>query len=85
MCPFVITLFLHPEHSLSKAAVWLLPRLIWEYINNSSEITMAEVVDNLSGPFLIRMIHTRDGAQASCAVLRAGAAPTPSTCHAMPP
>jgi pumilio family protein 6 len=49
-------------------------RLVWEYIENSSEVTMAEVVDNLCGPFLLRMVHTRDGARASCAVLRAAGA-----------
>ena len=34
---------------------------------------MAEVVDNLAGPFLMRMVHTRDGAQVCCAVIREGA------------
>ena len=34
---------------------------------------MAEVVDNLAGPFLMRMVHTRDGAQTCCAVIREGA------------
>mmetsp|Transcript_9410 Transcript_9410/g.23839 ORF Transcript_9410/g.23839 Transcript_9410/m.23839 type:complete len:652 (-) Transcript_9410:138-2093(-) len=52
----------------------LVHRLVWEYIENSSEVTMAEVVDNLSGPFMLRMVHTRNGARASCAVLRAAAA-----------
>jgi pumilio family protein 6 len=64
-----------PEHllfSVSSSAGGVSQRLIWEYIKQSSDVTMAEIVENLAGPFLMRMVHTRDGAQVACSVIRKG-------------
>ena len=47
-------------------------RLLAEYILAAPSSLVAEAVENLAGPGLLRIVHTRDGAQAGCAVMAYG-------------
>lgn len=49
-------------------------RFLAEYIAVSPGSSVAEAVQLLAGPPLVRMVHTKEGAQVSCAVLSYGSA-----------
>jgi pumilio family protein 6 len=49
-------------------------RLVAEYLAAAPPRAAADAVDALAGPGLMRMVHTRDGAAAACAVLALGTA-----------
>ena len=49
-----------------------LHRLLAEYLLAAPSSLVADAVESLAGPGLLRMIHTRDGAQAGCAVMAYG-------------
>ena len=50
---------------------WLF-RLLAEYLTAAPSSLVAEAVETLAGPGLLRIAHTRDGAQAACAVVAYG-------------
>ncbi|KAK9810029.1 hypothetical protein WJX72_003629 [[Myrmecia] bisecta] len=70
------TLSVHLIPIMEKALVdpALVHRLIAEYIEVAPASAVADAVDNLSGPSLLRMVHTREGAKAACAVIAYGGA-----------
>ena len=47
-------------------------RLLAEYMQHSRSQTVAEAVEQLAGPLLLRMIHTQQGAYVGCCVFRHG-------------
>ena len=47
-------------------------RLLAEYLEAAGAGAVAEAVEALSGPSLMRMVHTRHGAYVGCAVLAYG-------------
>ncbi len=48
--------------------------MLAEYIAASPGTSVAEAVQLLSGPPLVRLVHTKDGAQVACAVITYGTA-----------
>lgn len=51
--------------------LWL-HRLLAEYLLAAPSSLIADAVETLAGPALLRIVHTRDGAQAGCAVMAYG-------------
>ena len=51
-----------------------LRRLIAEYMQAAPRSAVAEAVETLAGPALLRMVHTRHGALVACYVLAFGTA-----------
>ena len=51
-----------------------LRRLIAEYVQAAPRSAVAEAVETLAGPALLRMVHTRHGALVACYVLAFGTA-----------
>lgn len=49
-------------------------RMLAEYIAASPGTSVAEAVQLLSGPPLVRLVHTKEGAQVACAVISYGTA-----------
>lgn len=47
-------------------------RLLAEYLQESSGGAVADAVEMLAGPALLRMVHTRHGAYVGCAVMAYG-------------
>lgn len=52
----------------------LVCRFLAEYIAVSPGSSVAEAVQLLAGPPLVRMVHTKHGAQVNCAVISYGSA-----------
>ena len=50
----------------------LLHRLLAEYIQTSRGSEVAEAVEQLAGPAMLRMIHTQHGAYVGCAIFAYG-------------
>ena len=51
-----------------------LRRLIADYLQAAPQSAVAEAVETLAGPALLRMVHTRHGALVACYVLAFGTA-----------
>lgn len=49
-------------------------RLVAEYLQAAPRSAVAEAVETLAGPGLLRMVHTRHGALVACIVLAFGTA-----------
>ena len=49
-------------------------RLLAEYLQHSRGSAVAEAVEQLAGPAVLRMIHTQHGAYVGCAVFAYGTA-----------
>ncbi|KAK9864425.1 hypothetical protein WJX84_008225 [Apatococcus fuscideae] len=65
---------MHMQPILEKALLdpLITQRLLAEYLLASPSSLVAEAVESLAGPGLLRIVHTRDGAQAGCAVMAYG-------------
>ncbi|KAK9786572.1 hypothetical protein WJX73_000347 [Symbiochloris irregularis] len=65
-------LHLHPIMEKAMVDPHLTHRLLAEYLRESSGGAVADAVEMLAGPALLRMVHTRHGAHVGCAVLAYG-------------
>ncbi|KAK9844997.1 hypothetical protein WJX74_009447 [Apatococcus lobatus] len=65
---------IHMQPILEKALIdpMITQRLLAEYLLAAPSSLVAEAVESLAGPGLLRIVHTRDGAQAGCAVMAYG-------------
>ena len=61
-------------HVGSAINVKQLCRMLAEYIAASPGSSVSEAVQLLSGPPLVRLVHTKEGAQVACAVITYGTA-----------
>eukprot|EP00252_Welwitschia_mirabilis_P011378 TRINITY_DN25592_c0_g1_i1.p1 TRINITY_DN25592_c0_g1~~TRINITY_DN25592_c0_g1_i1.p1 ORF type:complete len:664 (-),score=128.81 TRINITY_DN25592_c0_g1_i1:363-2354(-) len=52
----------------------IIHRVLFEYLSVSDELSIRDVVQQLSGPLLIRMIHTKDGSKVGALCVRHGSA-----------
>lgn len=57
-----------------EAQASCLRRLVAEYVQAAPRSAVAEAVETLAGPALLRMVHTRHGALVACYVLAFGTA-----------
>ena len=58
------------QQRLLEPSMWC--RLLAEYMEAANPGALAEAVEMLAGPALLRMVHTRHGAYAACAVMSYG-------------
>jgi len=49
-------------------------RVLADYLSHANPLAVYDAAETLSGPQLLRIVHTRSGSQASCLVVAAGTA-----------
>ena len=62
------------QHNHHDKTLLLLHRMLSEYIAASPGSSVSEAVQLLAGPPLVRMVHTKEGAQVACSVIAYGTA-----------